>query len=402
VTNGRRGCRLVRSLAAIPSRPLSLAAAALLLSACDSFDFGRVTGAPKAAPATQPSATTAADPGSGSSGVAARTDGEFVLVLGGDVALGGNVKAWLSADKKYDALAGLRPILDGTELAVASLVSPITEQPMSSAHGATPVAPPSAADALGRAGLRVLDVGSERLWTSGKRAFTDTLSQLARAGVLAAGAGTEARSAWEPARQTVHGTPVAVITTATWPPKDPALGEARGSVALEDGARLTETIRAAKKAGALVIVTAGGAPEFVETPAPSLLALARSAVDAGADAVLVHGAHVPLGVAWQAGHPVFYGLGNLIADDDPKNPWTARGFVAKLHVTKSGVGPVDLCPFLISDGEPKLLGGSSRPTEEGIFRRAIERLSTPLGAVTVGEPDLHSCLRVTPPAAGAP
>ncbi|HEX7671517.1 MAG TPA: CapA family protein, partial [Polyangiaceae bacterium] len=220
----------------VSPRTQCLAALTLLLGACDSFDFGRVTGTPKTAPAATPSVGSGSPPGSVSSSAPELADGKLVLVLGGDVALGGNVKAWLSADKKYDPLAGLRPILDGTDLAVASLVSPITEQPMSSGHGATPVAPPSAADALGRAGLRVLDVGSERLWTSGKRAFTDTLSQLKRAGVLTAGAGTDANSAWEPARQTVHGTAVAVITTATWRASDPELGEARSAVALSDGA----------------------------------------------------------------------------------------------------------------------------------------------------------------------
>lgn len=402
MTEGRLFCKLARSLAAAPSRTQCLVAFTLLLGACDSFDFGRLTGAAKTNPAATPSAGTAAPLGSESSRAPERTDGELVLILGGDVALGGNVKAWLSADKKYDPLAGLRPILDGTDLAVASLVSPITEQATSSAHGATPVAPPAAADALARAGVRVVDIGSERLWSSGKRAFTDTLSQLTRAGVLAAGAGADARSAWEPARQTVRGMAISVITTTTWPAKDPALGEAQRNLALADTARLVDVIRAAKRTGAVVIVTEGGAAEYVEVPAPDRVTLARSAIDAGADAVLVHGAHVPLGVAWQAGRPIFYGLGNLIADDDPKNPWISRGFVAKLRVTQSGIGPVDLCPLLISDGEPKLLGGSSRPTEEGIFKRAIERLSTPLGAVTVGEPDLHSCLRVTPATASAP
>jgi poly-gamma-glutamate capsule biosynthesis protein CapA/YwtB (metallophosphatase superfamily) len=383
-------------------RTQCLTALALFLAACDSFDFGRVTGRTNPPPSAVPSAAVPREPGSASAESPELAEGELVLVLGGDVALGGNVKAWLSADKKYDPLAGLRPILEGTDLAIASLVSPITEQAMGTARGASPVGPPLGADALARSGLRIMDVGSERLWSSGKRAFIDTLSNLSRTGVLAAGASGDARSAWEPARLVVRGKTITVIATAIWPPKDPSLGEARERVALSDPARLLESIRAATKNDAFVIVSQGGAAEYVESPPPEEIALARSAIEAGAGAVLVHGAHVPLGVTWVDGHPIFYGLGNLVADGDPKNPWTGRGFVAKVSLTKRGVGPVDLCPFLIGDGEPKLLMGSSRTTEEGIFKRAIERLSAPLGGVSVGEPDLHSCLRITPRAVPPP
>jgi poly-gamma-glutamate capsule biosynthesis protein CapA/YwtB (metallophosphatase superfamily) len=174
----------------------------------------------------------------------------------------------------------------------------------------------------------------------------------------------------------VRGTTIAVIATATWPPRDPSLGEARERVALSDPTRLLESIRTAKKNDAVVIVSQGGAAEYVESPPPEEIAFARSAIEAGADAVLVHGAHVPLGVAWVAGHPIFYGLGNLVADDDPKNPWTGRGFVAKVGLTKRGVGPVDLCPFLI--GNPNSLParparrrkGSSSARSNGCRRRS--------------------------------
>jgi hypothetical protein len=50
----------------------------------------------------------------------------------------------------------------------------------------------------------------------------------------------------------------------------------------------------------------------ISTPAKFTVDFARACVDAGADAVVMHGAHVLRGVEIYGGRPIFYGLSNFI------------------------------------------------------------------------------------------
>jgi poly-gamma-glutamate synthesis protein (capsule biosynthesis protein) len=59
-----------------------------------------------------------------------------------------------------------------------------------------------------------------------------------------------------------------------------------------------------------------GARSTDETVAPFVEAVARACVDAGADAVLGHGSHTLRGIEIYDGAPIFYSLGNLIAQNE--------------------------------------------------------------------------------------
>jgi poly-gamma-glutamate capsule biosynthesis protein CapA/YwtB (metallophosphatase superfamily) len=371
----------------------ALALAVAALPACDAFDFGRVLGKPS--PSAAASAAASASPPPSAEPKVEKPD-QLVVVAGGDVSLGGNAKSWLAADKDYDLLAGLRPVLEGTHLRLASLVSPISDKPQSAGKLAAPIGPPKAADSLARAGMTLVSVAGPELWTSGAGPFTDTLANLARAHVATAGASEAGGAGIVATELDVQGWKIAAFAVATWPEKDATLAEGRKHAALADPEALARAIRDARPKHDLVLVSHHGGPEYGEAPSADQIALARAALDAGADAVFDHHAHVPYGVGFVAGKPVFYGLGNLVAEEDPKNPWTGRSFVAKVTFPAHGQPTVDVCPFFIVDSEPKLLAGTGRPLEEGIFRRALLRLSEPVGGIELGEPDLHSCMRLSP------
>ena len=104
----------------------------------------------------------------------------LTVIFGGNVALGGNVRSWLRADKAYNPLAGLGPVLDGADLRMASLISPISDKSGATGKLVTPVGPPKAADALARAGLGALVVANDEIFSSGMGAFVDTLANLTR------------------------------------------------------------------------------------------------------------------------------------------------------------------------------------------------------------------------------
>jgi poly-gamma-glutamate synthesis protein (capsule biosynthesis protein) len=317
-----------------------------------------------------------------------------VVVAGGDIAFGGNVTAYISADKSYDPLAGLRLVLDGTNLRIASLVAPITDHP--GAKAIWPAVPARAADALARAGIGALAVGSPELFASGASAFADTLTNLARVKIAAVGAATEPVKALVPAELSVDGWSIALFSVATWPEKDAAVKDGKDRVALPNPEIVAQAVRDARAHHDLVLVSHHGGQDLSDTPGAAQIALARAALEAGADAVFDHRSRIPSGVAWIQGRPAFYGLGNLLAEEDPKFPWTGRSYVVRLAVDASGQREVSVCPYLIVEGEPKLLSGTGRATQEGVFKRTIARLSDDYGGTVIGDPDENSCLRLAP------
>lgn len=78
------------------------------------------------------------------------------------------------------------------------------------------------------------------------------------------------------------------------------------------GEWLYAAIAAAKSDADFVVVSCHCASEFSTAVSPRIQAFYRSLVDAGADVVHGHHAHVPQGWETYRGRPIFYGLGNFV------------------------------------------------------------------------------------------
>jgi poly-gamma-glutamate synthesis protein (capsule biosynthesis protein) len=370
------------------SRALPLLGLLSACAACDSFDFTRVFGS---AVAPHASSSASAAPTASAPPPKEKAD-SIVVFVGGDVWFGGNASSYLAADKNYDPLAGLRPVLEDTDLRIASLASPITVKAAAPGPNVAPVGARRAADALARAGVNAVAVANPFLFTSGQAPFDDTLANLLRVSVTPAGAG----SAPMLTELEIKGFRVALFAVATFTDKDPGGRAAVSHVAPADPSALSAAIRGTRANHDLVLVSHHAGRDLSDSPTPEQISLARAAIAAGADAVFNHGSRVPSGVGWISGKPVFYGLGNLIAEEDRRNPWTARGLAARIAFSNSHGATVDACPLLIQDGEPKLLAGAGRAGQEGVFRRTLSRSSEEVGGTEIGEPDLHSCMRLAP------
>ena len=83
-----------------------------------------------------------------------------------------------------------------------------------------------------------------------------------------------------------------------------------------EGVWLYDAIRAAKESNDVdfVVVSCHAANEFSPWVSPRLHDFYHSLIDAGADCVHGHHAHVPQGYEEYKGRPIFYGLGNFVVD----------------------------------------------------------------------------------------
>ena len=248
------------------------------------------------------------------------------IVLAGDVILDvPDADHWLS---------GIAPALQAADLAVGHLEVPHTLGG-TELQGDVPApgADPAHLAALKRAGFTVMTLAGNHMADRGAQGIADTCAELDRLGIARVGAGMSLAEARAPAVLQCRGRYIAVLSyncvgpQAGWA-SDTQAGCAalplptQGDVAVSPNATLLppdgralailrEDIANARQHAQLVLVALHKG--IVHTPAALAVyerPLAAAAIEAGADVVIGHHAHIIRGIEFMRGRPVFHGLGN--------------------------------------------------------------------------------------------
>ena len=231
-------------------------------------------------------------------------------------------------------LAGIAPALRAADLAIGHLEVPHTDCVTELAGDVpAPGAPPENLAAIAEAGFAMLSLAGNHIADCGAQGIADTCAGLDRLGVAFAGAGQDLAEARRPARVERNGLRVALLSyncvgpEAAWAAPDRA-GCAFLPIATADGSpiaptapleTMTEAAReilnadiAAVRAQADIVLVALH-KGMVHTPArlaPYERAVSHAAIDAGADVVIGHHAHIVRGIEFHRGKPILHGLGN--------------------------------------------------------------------------------------------
>ena len=248
------------------------------------------------------------------------------IVLAGDLVLDEPDGDWW--------LSGIAPALHAADLAVGHLEVPHTDRGAElKGDVPAPGAPPENVAAVARAGFSLLSLAGNHIADCGAEGIADTLAGLAAQGIACCGAGLNLTEARRPAIVVVDGVMVALLSyncvgpEASWAVDDGA-GCAYLRIETEDGAPIAPAARlaimtsdavatleqdiAAVRAQADIVLVALH-KGIVHTPArlaPYERALSHAAIEAGADVVIGHHAHIIRGIEYHCGKPIFHGLGN--------------------------------------------------------------------------------------------
>lgn len=255
-----------------------------------------------------------------------REPGDLVIVLAGDLVL--------DAEDPDHWLSGIAPVVRAADVAIGHLEVPHTRRG-TELEGDVPAAPapPEHLDALPRCGFAALTLAGNHIADWGAEGIEDTIGRLDALGIAHTGAGATLDDARRPARLERAGRRIALLSyncvgpEAAWASAERAgcnylrVATADGSpvapaaplVDVTDDAlqRLADEVAEARKNADLVVVALHKG--IVHTPAvlaPYERPLAAAALDAGADIVVGHHAHILRGIEVRDGHPVFHGLGN--------------------------------------------------------------------------------------------
>ena len=257
---------------------------------------------------------------------AAAQSAALSMVLAGDVIL--------DAPDPDHWLSGIAPALRAADVAIGHLEVPHTLRGTELAGDVpAPGADPAHLAALKRAGFGLMTLAGNHMADRGPLGIADTCAELDRLGIARAGAGMTLDEARAPAVLQRGGRSIAVLSYNCVGPQSawatatdagcaylplPTAGEVPVSPTAPllppDQRALTilrEDIARARLRAQLVLVALHKG--IVHTPA--VLAayerpLAAAAIDAGADVVIGHHAHIIRGVEWVRSRPVFHGLGN--------------------------------------------------------------------------------------------
>lgn len=271
------------------------------------------------------------------------------IVLAGDLVLD-------EPDGAY-WLGGIAPALRAADLAVGHLEVPHTTSMVELAGDVpAPGAPPENLAAIADAGFGMVSLAGNHIADCGAQGIADTRQGLAKEGVAFAGAGATLAEARAPAIVERGGWRIGLLSyncvgpEAAWASVDragcaflPVTVRGGGAVApaapldaLADEAHaiLRDDVAALRARADIVLVALHKG--LVHTPAvlaPYERDVAHAAIDAGADAVIGHHAHIVRGIEFYRGRPVFHGLGNGCvvtsalspAQDHPKRrEWAER------------------------------------------------------------------------------
>jgi len=161
---------------------------------------------------------------------------------------------------------------------------------------------------------------------------------------------------------------------------------------------LREPIQRARRENDVVLLSYHGGGEYMDETVRWTRDFVAEVMALGVDAVFGHHPHVPQGVGWHDGRPVFYSLGNLVFAPN-ENRWTGAGMLARLVFRRDQRPQVQACPFRFVGYEPAALDRQRDSGFARMFRGHLKSISLGVGGTEIGEPGPLGCMTLAPKAA---
>ena len=263
----------------------------------------------------------------------------------------------------------MRHLVSAADIAIANFENPAPDQFRYHTSGTVFSADPKLIAGLAHAGIDWVGIANNHIGDAGGTGILQTIANLRTRGIAASGAGKNLAAARKPTILEASGTKVAFLAYDTIA-KTYAAGPNRAGSAQMSAKVVRQDVVAARKAGArVVIVFPHWGTEYDPTPFAGQQALARAAIDAGADIVIGNHAHWAGAMEVYHGKPIWYALGNFVFDQTWSEP-TMEGITLELTFRGPTLVQARMRPHVILDkAQPNLLdpAGDGRVVMGQIF-----------------------------------
>lgn len=227
----------------------------------------------------------------------------------GDIGLSGGVGVMATRLGFDRVFADVAPVLTSGDVVFGNLEYPLASEVT---RGGMFAAPPAGAAALRAAGFTVLHLANNHVSEHGIAGLTATLAAVEAVGIRPLGAGADIDAARRVVRTDGHGVRIGWLgagrTLEPQMDKGPRYWEF-------DEQELLAAVRDARSTVDVLIVSLHIGLMYLDYPRPEYQTMARDLMEAGADLIVMHHAHVLQGVeVTAAGRVCCYNLGNFILD----------------------------------------------------------------------------------------
>ena len=276
----------------------------------------------------------------------------------GDIMLDRGLGIVIQSGNLVYPFANVAPLLQAADIAVGNMESALGDMGTPELKSYPFRAPPDAAQSLALAGFDVISLANNHGMDYGQEALLQAIDLLQAQGITPIGAGDNFSNAHAPHIAQVNGLSLAFLgyvnvpvevtgfDTAVWAASETSPGLAWGSPDI-----IAADVTAVHDQVDLVVVVLHSGYEYIEEPSEAQAAAARAAIDAGADLVIGHHAHILQGIEFYNDGIIVYGLGNFAFEIDGP-PETA---VLNIWLDQNGVRSLELVPAIIQEGgQPRL------------------------------------------------
>ncbi len=298
------------------------------------------------------------------------------LIAVGDIALSGTMADTTQSSGAENLRGG---IFSECDLRIGNLETVITDADKPVRHvGSLLKAPSRAAGVLTATGFDVLTLANNHARDCGVAALRQCCGLLKQQGIQYCGVGSSPEESRLPAIVEVGGLKVGLLGFCDNFRIEVDAAENVTPAPAHDRLMVND-IRALRPQVDLLILQLHWGWEFSFYPLRSYRDRARQLAEAGADLVLCHHAHVPMGVEVWKSSVIAHGLGNFIFPRDRYldhgHPWSYRTYALKVSFNVSGVLHAEVEPFSIgADGFPRKATGTEASEILGGVGRASARL----------------------------
>ncbi len=236
---------------------------------------------------------------------------ELSLMFAGDICptRGLDEKLMAAGGEKY--LAAVRPLFQRADLVIGNLETPLgTKKEPKIKTGPTFMSPPELATWFKEFGFDGFVMANNHLLDQGVQGLEQTLQALDNAGIPYCGAGMSHEEACQPMVFELEGKSFAIFNFAEGEFAQ-AEGDAPGAARIDPGWN-EDRVRHAKGLYDYVIPVMHIGNEHQPIPSAVTVNMCRRMVEAGADVVIAHHAHIPQGIEVYKGVEIVYSIGNLI------------------------------------------------------------------------------------------